>query len=1170
MSIARNIKIEKFMLCCGVSLAAFAAAPAAAQTVCVPGVGGLNCAPTNDGDPVDLPGQTEPVTVDLPEGFATDDTILVDSTGPVTIDSDATVATVGDDQPALDLTSDADIFAQVDTLSTEGDDSTGALLQAGDDAILIVDDGVTTLGDNSDGINVTAGSAEVTAGEVRTAGVESDGVEIVTVSGPGTLDADLIETLGDGSTGAILRSAGDIGVNVGVLRTEGDQALGLDLQSDPATCAVLGAGSCDVEAVAGNITTDGFGSTGALVVAAGDTSIDVDTLQTGGDEAAGLDLSADPAACVAVGVGGCDTAFTVQNLATDGARSPGAVVRGAGDIDGSVGVLTTNGEDSAGLDLASDPDACVILGAGGCETSFSVGQLTTNGDGSTGALVRAAGPTSASIGALDTFGDDATGVDIAADPAACVLLGLGGCDTAVTADRITTRGDGSGGALIAAPADIFADFGTVETFGADAPAIAIESDPEACVLLGAGACDTTLTADRVSTEGDNSAGVLVNTPGRIVADIGLVETNGDGSPAVSLATDPAACLLLGDGACGVTADIGEVNTAGADSNGIEVATGDGDQAITAGPVAVSGLGSSGLVAAASGCADVSVVVTGPVSAPNGVGIDAQSGCTVTVATRAGAPVSGGEAGIRATSGTGTTIFVGDALSSADGPALDADGAAAAVTIGASGSITGRIDLTDNNDTLTNNGTLFATRSSDFGAGTDAFVNNGQIVAANGAVSLAGLETLSNTGLIDLRDGAADDVLTLPGAYSGGGAAALGVDVIAGTGSDRLVVGGAATGSTDLLVDGLDGGFVPGAVVVDAGAGTSAGAFAFDPVTVGFTDYSLAFDAAANDFLVFGTPNQDAVGAVLLGQGARAIFYRGNEAVGSHLAALGSGGDGASASEQSRIGRALWLQGFGMVQNRDTTLDTTVFGQPRSYDLDSRQDWFGGQVGYDLPVGTTSVLGVTGGYISSRLKLRNGPLRLDYDAWNVGAYGRADFGAFFLNGLVKYEHYSVDYGFATTGPSAETEGDGWGGWLEAGARFGGARIALEPMVSIEYANIDLDPFTIAGTGFDLGEEDGLRGKAGLRITGLVSEGPTRVSAYGSAQAIHEFGGDDRLVLTNSGQSPSFVNPRPDTYGRATLGISAATGARVRGFVEGSIDFAGNVSGGGARGGVSVIF
>ncbi|MEL7691483.1 hypothetical protein [Citromicrobium bathyomarinum] len=491
MSARKNLNAIKLAAIGCTSAIALNATPSSAQVACTTDLlGVLNCTaptpapPTPPSGTIDLDAFVQPVVVALPPEFESTVGALINTSGPITITGDAVIDTLLDDEPALELISGADIDAQVGRLTTIGDNSTGALLRAVDGVILSVDDLVSTLGDNSDGVNIQAGEATVSLDEVRTVGVNSQGVEIVTVSGPAVLNANLIETIGTGSTAAFLTAAGQIGLDVGLLRTQGDQALGLNLQSDPALCATLGAGSCDIDAVVGTITTDGFGSIGALVTAAGETTLTADVIQTNGIEAAGIDLRADPTACVALGVGSCDQAFTVNNLTTTGARSPGAVIRAVGDVDGSIGVLSTDGEDSVGIDLASDPTACASLGAGGCENALSVGQLTTNGDGAIGALIRAAGPTTADIGILETFGDNATGIDLAADPTACVLLGVGQCTTAITADRISTGGDGAAGALIAAPADITGDFGTVETLGANAPGIDISSDPAACLLLG--------------------------------------------------------------------------------------------------------------------------------------------------------------------------------------------------------------------------------------------------------------------------------------------------------------------------------------------------------------------------------------------------------------------------------------------------------------------------------------------------------------------------------------------------------------------------------------------------------------------------------------------------------------------------------------------------------------
>ena len=65
----------------------------------------------------------------------------------------------------------------------------------------------------------------------------------------------------------------------------------------------------------------------------------------------------------------------------------------------------------------------------------------------------------------------------------------------------------------------------------------------------------------------------------------------------------------------------------------------------------------------------------------------------------------------------------------------------------------------------------------YNPGYNELTNNGTI-RVSGVQTLAGLETTANTGLIDLLDGATDDRLTLPGAYSGTGGARLGVDVAA--------------------------------------------------------------------------------------------------------------------------------------------------------------------------------------------------------------------------------------------------------------------------------------------------------------------------------------------------------------------------------------------------------
>ncbi|MFV0625663.1 autotransporter outer membrane beta-barrel domain-containing protein [Sphingomonas sp. ac-8] len=1349
---------------------------AAAQSICLPLIGGgINCAPDPQGDPA--------APLPLPA--------IIDA-----LDGDG-----------LNVTSDGTILANLSSITTRGDGATGALLRAVDGVVFTVDDLVSTISDNAPGIDIEGGSIDVDLGDVLTRGVSSNGVQLVSLDGPTTLNADLIDTTGNLSTAALVRAAGDINLDVGVLRTQGGQALGLDLATDPAACVLLGTGGCDVTAAADEITTNGFGGIGALVSAAtGVTTLDVDVLQTGGDEAAGIDLRTDPTACATLGVGACDQNFTVNDLRTNGLDSIGAIVRAAGNVTGSIGVLRTNGDDAVGLDLVTDPDACVTLGAGACGNAFSIGELTTRGNGAVGVLARVVGPTTLNLGLLETLGEAATGIELSADPTACALIGAGACDVTLGADRITTQGNGALGALIDAPGNIIANIGALSTAGNDATGLGIVLDPTVCLVLGPGACSVAADVGDVDTGGDNSPGVDVDagdsdtpvdvdagdidtggdaspgvdietggsvdvdtgdittggddSPGVIVdggagpiavdtgdidtggtnspgvditgegpidvgtgdihtggdgstgvivdggdgpigVDTGDIDTDGDGSAGVDVGgtgpidVDTGDIDTDGDGSTGVivdgglgpiTVDTGDIDTGGADAPGVDVSgegpidvgtgnihtggegstgvivdggegaigvdTGDidtdgdgsagvdvtgegpirvgtgaidtagdgstgvavgggagpvdvstgpittvgedasgidvdttvGNQTIVAGPITATGPGSDGITGDASGCASVDITATGPIRAA-GRGIHAASTCDVHVATLDGASVTGGTVGIDVASGTGATVDIGDSVASATGPAINADGAAARVTIADTGTVTGRVDLTDAADTLVNYGRFEAVGDSDFGAGDDGFENNATLAVrpdgtTAGTVRFSRLERFTNRGLVEMRNGVAGDVLAVSGSYVGSGAGTLGLDVsisAAGSTADRLEIGGAATGSTTIATDLLTGNggiLVDDLVLVSAGAGSSADAFglAADDVSVGLVRYALVFDPADSTYALFGTPNAQAVELLEAVEGARQIGYRSNDAWSGHMQQLRDGRSGAGAETPER-GSALWGQMFGSVDKRSDRQDFTAFGQTQTVVLDHRQDFFGGQAGYDFAGGSGDggfLFGVTGGYANSTVSFRANADRFTYDSANVGVYGSVNVGPFFLNGLAKYEHHWMRAVLPGAGVREKIDGDGYGGKAEAGLRFGGGSFFVEPAVSIEYVRTSLDDLVSGPSTIAFADGDGLRGKAGARIGTDQDWGDAKASFYLRGAVVHEFEGRNRMTFADGGNSLDFDLNRLGTYGQAAVGFTVATAGRVSGFVEATGDWSDDYKGGGARGGISIRF
>lgn len=1188
------------------------AGTANAQSACSPILGvTILCsgggAPTDPGVPVLAPPPAAtPIAVTLGDGFVSPTTVDLQTTGAA---ADVAINTVGNaaittvDQPGLVVNSSGAINGRITSIGTQGNGASGAVLRAADGIVFDAGDIVSTTGNNAPGLEIQGNSVAVTGNVIQTGGNSSNAVQLVSLDGPLSFDANTLQTAGDLSTAALLRSAGSVDVHAGVLQTSGSRALGLDIATNPATCVLLGNGGCDVTAAADQITTNGFGGIGALVSGAtGVTKVNVGALQTGGDEAAGLDLSADPTVCATLGAGACDQNFTVGDLTTTGAQSPGALVRAAGNIMANVDVLRTSGADTAGLDLASDPDACVLLGKGQCGTSFNVGKLTTSGAGATGVLARVAGPTTGHVGVLGTSGDDANGIDIAGDPTACVLIGSGACDVGLTADQVTTQGNGAAAVLIDAPANVLANIGLISTSGNNAPGLSIITDPAACLALGPGSCTVNATTGPVTTGGDQSPGVGV-TGGSdpITVMTGPVTTGGDGSPGVTasgsgpitVTTGPV--TTSGDGSPGVTVvggagpvlvdtTGGAITTTGANADGIDVTTTSGDQTILAGPVSVSGPGSNGIVAISPGCSAISVTATGAVSSAQGTGILASSACGVSIATLAGAPVSGHVAGIDVTSGTGSTITIADVVSSGAGPAINADGAPALVTVTPTGTIQGYVDLTDGNDELVNNGTFAAAGNSDFGGGTDSFVNSGTLAVRRGmttagGVMLTGLEGFTNSGRVDLRNGVAGDTLTLPGTFRGTGASTLGLDAAitpAGITADRLVVGGAATGSTAIVLNQLGtnpGLLVNDLVLVDAGAGSTADAFTLSggSTTQGFVRYSLAYDPATSAYALYGTPSAQAYELVKAIEGARRIFYRTDDAWSGHMQsvrdAAGTGEDG------SRHASALWGQMLGSTDSSRSRQNVSAFGQSQTVVLDNRQDFFGGQLGYDVGGVSGSrgvVFGVTGGYANSVLNFDGSADRLSYDSANGGVYASLNSGGFFLDGFAKYEHYWLKARLPGAAVDRKLDGHGYGGKAQAGFRFGDDSFHAEPSASIEFARTSLETLTAGPSTLDFRNGIGLRGMAGLKLSTDATSASTRTTFYASGYAVHEFKARKGLDFANGGQSFDLANDRIGTYGHGTIGVNIVTNGRVNGFLEASGDASKNYKGGGGRAGLSVSF
>ena len=120
----------------------------------------------------------------------------------------------------------------------------------------------------------------------------------------------------------------------------------------------------------------------------------------------------------------------------------------------------------------------------------------------------------------------------------------------------------------------------LRTNGDNAAGIDIASNPTVCAIVGAGVCDVNLVAQNVSTGGNGAAAVLINAVGNVTTNIGAISTRGNNATGLGITENPAACLAIGPGRCGVSAVTGPVNTGGNNSPGVDVDDSGGNGATT--------------------------------------------------------------------------------------------------------------------------------------------------------------------------------------------------------------------------------------------------------------------------------------------------------------------------------------------------------------------------------------------------------------------------------------------------------------------------------------------------------------------------------------------------------------------------------------------------------------
>ena len=930
-----------------------------------------------------------------------------------------------------------------------------------------------TVGGANDLIIVNDGTVQVDLGSAPTAG------------GTAALDISAI-----GATNVDYSGTGDI-FNLGT-----GTALRIDHTGTGNITAVVGGSVSSVTEEGINLQHLGTAGNLSLTTTAGETIL----AGTGQDGIEVEILNAANAGTVIVN-NEAAVGSNVANTMIDGVE---ATTAGTGSV-----TVTNNGDIGSATDRPTDSGITAQISNAGSTAALSVtgsGDIFSAGDGILVSNVGTGTTTVDYTGAIDTTG--ATGVEVIATTGATTVT-LGDVTAATDAVVVTSTGD----------QDITLTGVTTGTAGSGlvttttgARTITVDADgdvtgaTEAILIAGTGDADI------------SNAGII----GAAATDLAV---NAVGGGIITLTNEATGTLngviTLGAAADSVTNaglwDTEGVNDFGA---GVDVLTNETTGTIEVGAatsfVGLETLDNAGTINAATGltfdAGNTILTNTGDINAAGtidfGGGVDDFSNDAGGAFSLTGDTTL---AGLETFSNDGlidlsTFTLTGPAIAFVNTGTIDTDGNAAVAGF----------------TTFDNDGVL------DLGPGTFTviagvpFTNSGTIRADEGASTITGQTVFNNSGTIDLQDGVANDELTIDSDFVGLAGSNLDID-FTGTVSDRLVIDGAASGSTSIDAAYLGGFNLDGVLVVDAVTADD-DAFILGAVTGDspLVDFELVQDGG--DFFLIAAPTEETFTPLLVPGFAMDLWYQSADEIFAE-----------TVKPATTVGFSFWGEGYiSRDKYGDSDDNVTVDGIEFEVDNELKTDRHGLQVGMDYGFGGGRV-GLTGGYAWAKAD-GNADADLRARGWNLGVYGQ--FGGvtgFHGEFLAKYDRYNAEFeDGAFDGADFDIKSRGIDG--SVGYRFGFSDAAtMDVHAGVSHVKTKIDDIGAFGLAYDFDDATSTRGRAGIRA---ILGGS--LSPYIDGTVYHEFSGDRDVDLFDGLNTYDVGNSGKGTWVRIEGGLSGNDG------------------------------
>ena len=526
------------------------------------------------------------------------------------------------------------------------------------------------------------------------------------------------------------------------------------------------------------------------------------------------------------------------------------------------------------------------------------------------------------------------------------------------------------------------------------------------------------------------------------------------------------------------------------------------------------------------------------------GIDITNEGDITTATtgievvNAGGTVTGGTSDVKITNNG--TVESADAIKVED----------ASSTIENTGIIAGLLQLTGLGNLFNNQveGRVETSGASVLGTGDAVFNNAGSVIAAldPGAAettSFAGLATFNNSDRVSLSDGAEGDTFSLlgPVTFVGLPGSTLAVDTFLGDGdtSDKLVIGGDVTGQTEIEVTNTSmlGGApnAAGITIVSVEGTVAADAFVLPkgPVDGGFFSYDL-FAETVGTTTNFELRSFVGPGAAVLPQLVTATndIWHGTAGTWADRTAdlrAGIGGDSwkSSSAHGHFSNPGLWVRFSGEQLNRAGNTSIDALGNTYEFDLGRSLQTNDVQFGVDFGQrdvsagGDALVFGVLGGATQGKLAYNTLHREFKFEGGQIGGYATYLNKNLFVDALVKADFYQL--GTETSGFPSTLSVRTLGARLDAGYRFGGPHMFVEPLATVAASASTIDGFTVGSNSVEFGDGTSVRGRIGARFGATMH--PTedsKLEPFLAASLWGTLGSGSTAQLTTADETLSFTD------------------------------------------------